>query len=408
MPNHTKVTVVIPTRERPDTLSSSLKTALNQDWPNLEIIVSDNSSGPETARVVQSMNDPRVTYLNTGRRLSMSHNWEFAISGIKEGFIALIGDDDGLLPNSLGRAVRLVESLGLEALSSCTCTYNWPSRNATNEAILTVPMGRGYVTVDARHALKRLMNWEIDGLVLPHLYTGGLVSAALVDRIRTIKGTFFQSQIPDVYSGIAITSAVGKFVFSREPFAINGSSKHSNGAALFSLQKTAFLDEKNIPFHSDLPLPKLGTFTFSMPAMVCEAFLQSQYLRPEWPPMAPMAMLELILSRTTTGRELLNEWEMIFAEHHSLIIGQACTASGRALLNRRISAARAPLMNLAERFRLDASHNLFLANAFDASIAASTILATRPNRARSLARTLKRIANRSLARRVPVDASRLT
>ena len=392
-----KVTIVIPTRERPDTLAKSLKTALNQDWPNLEVIVSDNCSGPATAEIVQSMKDPRITYLNTGRRLSMSHNWEFAISGIKEGWISLIGDDDGLLPNSLGRIVRLAEQHGVEALSSNTCSYNWPSRNAKDEAILTVPMGRGAKTVDAANALRRLMNWEIDGLVLPHLYTGGLISAALVDRMRAIRGTFFQSQIPDVYSGIAITSTIDKFVFSHEPFAINGASKHSNGAALFGLQKTDFLDEGNIPFHPDLPLPDFGTFTFSMPAMVCEAFLQSQHLRPETLQITPQGQLDLILNQTTTGRELLDTWALTFASRHGFDAAPILAASRRTSISRRLAVVKAPIKNLAERYRLDRSHGLELSDVFEASLAASTILAIRPGRIRSVARTATRLAKRMLA-----------
>lgn len=403
----TKVTVVIPTRERPDTLAKSLKTALNQDWPNLEVIVSDNYGGPATAAVVQAMNDPRITYLNTGRRLSMSHNWEFAISGIKEGWITLIGDDDGLLPNSLGRVVRLVEKHGLEALSSNTCTFKWPSQDFTGQSILAVPMGRGEKILDAKQALRRLINWELDGLTLPALYSGGLIGAGLVDRIRNIKGTFFQSQIPDVYSGVAITSAVDKFVFTREPFAITGASKHSNGAALFKLQRTAFLDEGNIAFHPDLPLPKFGTFTFSPPAMVCEAFIQSQYLRGQSMKMTPEMMLELILNQTTIGRSLLDDWIETFAQRHGINAAPIVDASRRTTLKRRIALLRAPLIDLADRFRLDASHGLPLRDVFEASIAASTILATRPARIRTLPNTLRRAYKRQSLRCESVD-NRLT
>ena len=122
-----KISVIIPTRERPDTLAKCLKTVVNQDYDNLDIIVSDNFSGPETEEVVRAMNDPRIKYYNTGRRVSMSHNFEFAISKVDEGWISVIGDDDGLLPNSLSRVVDLLESSGLEALGSICCKYNWPS-----------------------------------------------------------------------------------------------------------------------------------------------------------------------------------------------------------------------------------------------------------------------------------------
>ena len=390
-----KVTIVVPTRERPDTLRSCLRTALNQDYPNLEVIVSDNFSGPATAEVVRSMNDPRITYLNTGRRLSMSHNWEFAIAGINEGWIVLLGDDDGLLPNCLGRVVRLVEAAGLEALSSETCRYNWPSRNVSEQAILSVPMKRGEEVVDARRALKRLMDWEHDSLVLPHLYTGGLISAALVKRIRNINGAFFQSQIPDVYSGVAITSSINRYLFTREPFAISGGSKYSNGAALFALQKTEFLDEGNIPFHPDMALPETGTLTFSMPAMVCESYLQSQYLRRDHYRASAAAHLELILNQTTTARDLLNEWSKRFAARHGIDHARALAASRHTPSPRRLSLLRDKIANVTSRYRVDSSYGLPLNDVFEASLAAATILTTRPSRSKSVTRTIRRVVRRN-------------
>ena len=62
----TKFSVIIPTRERSDTLQSSLKTCVGQDYDNLEIIVSDNFSTDNTREVVESFDDPRIRYINTG------------------------------------------------------------------------------------------------------------------------------------------------------------------------------------------------------------------------------------------------------------------------------------------------------------------------------------------------------
>ncbi len=74
-----KFTVIIPTRERADTLYYSLKTCVTQDYDDLEILVSDNFSQDNTREVVESFKDPRIRYINTGKRVSMSDNWEFAV-----------------------------------------------------------------------------------------------------------------------------------------------------------------------------------------------------------------------------------------------------------------------------------------------------------------------------------------
>ena len=76
-------TVVIPTRERCDTLEHTLRTCVMQEYTNLEIIVSDNYSQDHTREVVEYFKDSRIRYINTGKRISMSDNYEFALSHVK-------------------------------------------------------------------------------------------------------------------------------------------------------------------------------------------------------------------------------------------------------------------------------------------------------------------------------------
>ena len=113
-----KVSVVIPTRNRHDVLLHCLRTVVEQDHENLEIIVSDNASTPETRDVVESFKSPRMRYVNTGKPLSMSHNFEFALSHVTGDWISVLGDDDGLLPGGIRRALDKLVPSGL--LSMCS------------------------------------------------------------------------------------------------------------------------------------------------------------------------------------------------------------------------------------------------------------------------------------------------
>lgn len=74
-----KITVIIPTRERGEVLAHALKTVLAQDYGDLHVLVSDNASTDGTRDIVHGSDDPRIRYVNTGKRLSMSRNWEFAL-----------------------------------------------------------------------------------------------------------------------------------------------------------------------------------------------------------------------------------------------------------------------------------------------------------------------------------------
>jgi glycosyltransferase involved in cell wall biosynthesis len=57
------VSVVIPTFRRPQVLPESIRSALGQRGVSLEVIVVDDSPEGSAAAVVQSIDDPRVTYL---------------------------------------------------------------------------------------------------------------------------------------------------------------------------------------------------------------------------------------------------------------------------------------------------------------------------------------------------------
>ena len=85
------LTVIIPTLRRPTTLYWTLKTVVEQDYDNLDIIVSDNFSNDETADVVASFADKRIRYINPGRKLSMSHHWEFALEHVESGYVTVLG-----------------------------------------------------------------------------------------------------------------------------------------------------------------------------------------------------------------------------------------------------------------------------------------------------------------------------
>ena len=103
------VCIIIPTRERAHTLKYTIKTCLNQEYRNLRVLVCDNYSSDNTKEVVSSFKDSRLDYINPGKRLSMSENWEFAMNNCHEDLVTIIGDDDGFLPNSIDQATTILE-----------------------------------------------------------------------------------------------------------------------------------------------------------------------------------------------------------------------------------------------------------------------------------------------------------
>lgn len=341
-----KITVIIPTRERCDVLEKSLKTATSQDYDNLEIIVSDNFSTDATAQVVRGANDRRVKYINTGKRISMSHNWEFAVSSVTDGWLTIIGDDDGLLPGALNKVAELMRSSDVQAIRSDLCQYNWPSYLGTEFGTLEVPLSAGHEVRSSKDWLAKVVNGQSHYHQLPMLYNGGFVAVEVLKRIKSKTGAFYKSFTPDVYSGISIAATVDRYVYSHEPFAINGASRHSNGASFFSPSSKSegspaqvFCSEENIAFHPALPLCADGSYPPSIQALIYESYLQAEQLGVS-PPDREMhrRQLELVLATSGNHHAALAAWGEIFARMHGLDYGSIEERAGRSALAMQLAS----------------------------------------------------------------------
>ena len=89
------VTIAIPTYERADGyLKIALESALNQTYPNIEILVSDNCSPDDTEKVVKSYADARVRYYRQHAPLVPNDNFNFCLHESRGAFFLLLHDDD--------------------------------------------------------------------------------------------------------------------------------------------------------------------------------------------------------------------------------------------------------------------------------------------------------------------------
>jgi glycosyltransferase involved in cell wall biosynthesis len=253
-----KITVVVPTRDRCDTLQYTLKTCTSQNYDNLTILVSDNYSQDQTKDVVSAFPDPRLVYVNTGKRLSMSDNWEFGLSRVNGGYVLFLGDDDGLLPEAIRDLANLIEATQSEAICWEQAFYLWPSQTSVGESnILNISMKNDVVRYQSKDILSQVAEFKIDYKKLPGIYWG-LASYALMDKIKKKSDRFFHSMIPDIYSSLAIGSQIEEYWFSERPYSVAGLSKHSIGTTYMSEgdKKSApvslYLSEDNIPFHKEL------------------------------------------------------------------------------------------------------------------------------------------------------------
>ena len=105
-----RVTVMVPTYNQAEFLEDAVASALAQDYPNLEVVISDDGSTDQTPAVVERLaaRDPRVRAHRSARNIGRVANYRRLLYELATGdwVINLDGDDCFASPTYLGAAVR--------------------------------------------------------------------------------------------------------------------------------------------------------------------------------------------------------------------------------------------------------------------------------------------------------------
>ena len=74
--NYPQISILIPTYNRAGYLAEAIESALDQDYPNLEVIVSDNASTDGTEKWIQRYSaDSRFRYFRNETNLGSGPNY---------------------------------------------------------------------------------------------------------------------------------------------------------------------------------------------------------------------------------------------------------------------------------------------------------------------------------------------
>lgn len=113
-----KVSVIIPTYNRTDTITDAVQSVLNQTYGSIEIIVIDDGSTDDTFEKI-SVFSSRITLLrqeNLGPSAARNHGVRASTGDI----IAFLDSDDTWLPEKIERQVALMERYG-KGMVCCIC-----------------------------------------------------------------------------------------------------------------------------------------------------------------------------------------------------------------------------------------------------------------------------------------------
>jgi glycosyltransferase involved in cell wall biosynthesis len=270
-----RFSIVIPTRNRHNTLKFALLTCINQkNFDDYEIIVCDNCSSPETGEIVKRFESEKIKYIRSDRPLAMSHNWELAVSHAEGEYVIVIGDDDGLLLNALTRIEGFLKTLGVKALRWEHIFYKWPDF-AIDPNLLSIPLTRENRILQGRDVISKVANYRMDWKIMPEMYNSA-IHRDLINLLREKTGRVFASSSPDVYSGFAFAYLSQRYASIGIPMSIGGTSAASNGFAVFRSKDNAIAQEfnslnaKGFSCHPQIPdVPVL-------PAVIADSFQRAK------------------------------------------------------------------------------------------------------------------------------------
>lgn len=106
------VTVGIPTFNGAKRISGALKSVLDQRYPNLELIISDNCSSDDTMEICMALGQkqPSIRYFRQPHNIGVMQNFDFVLRQARGEFFMWLSDDDFLAPGILQKYADFLAS----------------------------------------------------------------------------------------------------------------------------------------------------------------------------------------------------------------------------------------------------------------------------------------------------------
>jgi glycosyltransferase involved in cell wall biosynthesis len=108
-PSDTLVSVGIPVRNGGQQLELAIRSVLAQDYPNIELVISDNASTDETEAICRrfAKADSRIVYHRNAENVGLLNNFVKTIHRSKGEYFRWMSHDDVLQPTSISRCVAV-------------------------------------------------------------------------------------------------------------------------------------------------------------------------------------------------------------------------------------------------------------------------------------------------------------
>ena len=256
-----RFSVLLPTRNGGAFLENCLRSVLEQDHSNFELVVSDNANSDNTPDILRTFaGDPRLRVLRQEQPLPVHENWTATIENSRGDYVLMMGDDDYLLPGTLTRLDEALKRHGdpdcilfngysyvaPDTIGGSTPSY-WAPYHFTYGPELSA---EGIIGNDERLSIVRDM-FQFRQRIPLNMQTT-LFSRSVA---ATVPGGIFQPPFPDHFLLNALLISAKEWVFLPDRLVIVGMSPKSFGHFFYTQQPADGLRYLgiNTDFSSALP-----------------------------------------------------------------------------------------------------------------------------------------------------------
>lgn len=237
-PSEVRYSIVIPTRNSINSLADTLKTCLNLDYQNYEILLSDNSTNnnADVYNLYCTLKDDRIRYIRTPRDLHLCKSFEYAILQARGEFVITLGSDDGILPWALKVLDEVRGQFPEEDIIQWERGfYAWPGFNGAQENQFVMPRKyqKGNYQTYFKHRidyLAEILNDSAHMYSLPMLYINSGFKRSYMQKVLKRTGALLDGICQDIYMGIVNVAINDRILNLRYPLTIAGMSSGSAGA----------------------------------------------------------------------------------------------------------------------------------------------------------------------------------
>ncbi len=230
------ISVLVPTRDRPDLLRLCLSSLLPQQ-ADFEVIVSDNFTRSSAALEVEALGaDARFRYLRPPNPLTMADNWEFAFQHARGDLIVTLIDKTLLLPSALARLTAAAQTSNAEIFSWWSDFYVPVDEAIGYEQGYYSPQYRATLPtqLDAQQCLSDRLSFATPIAQEGTKYFTakpcfGAYRRALTARIAEKTGRLFHPSSPDFTTGIMALALTSTVYDMGRPLLLSILSERSNG-----------------------------------------------------------------------------------------------------------------------------------------------------------------------------------